>query len=142
MARPRIQIDEKQVEALAKIGCCGEEIAAVIGCSRDTIERRFAAVVKRGHDSRNASLRRAQYEVAVKQKNATMLIWLGKQFLGQRDNIDANVNLGGSIEIRETDEEGILAAADAIKCKRASLPSLEGPFDRLHALHDAELQTC
>jgi hypothetical protein len=88
MARPRLKIDPRQVEQLAAIGCSYAEIAAVVGCSHDTIERRFALVIKEGHEKRNASVRRAQYEVGVKNKNATMLIWLGKQFLGQTDKID------------------------------------------------------
>ena len=33
----------------------------------------------------NISLRKAQVDAAVKRKNAAMLIWLGKQRLGQRN---------------------------------------------------------
>lgn len=85
MARPRKNIDPEQVKKLAQIGCAVGEIASIVGCSPDTIQRRFAAVIKTGHEHRNASLRRTQYDVAVNQKNPTMLIWLGKQFLGQKD---------------------------------------------------------
>lgn len=35
------------------------------------------------------SLRRMQWRLA--EKNATMAIFLGKQYLGQRDNVDVNV---------------------------------------------------
>ena len=82
---------------LAKIGCSVGEIAAVTGCSPDTLQRRFAVVIKNGHEHRNCSLRRAQYDVAVNKKNATMLIWLGKQFLDQRDKLDTEHS--GSIAI-------------------------------------------
>ena len=45
---------------------------------------------KKGFESGKASLRRKQYEVAM-GGNCTMLVWLGKQYLGQTDKIDASV---------------------------------------------------
>lgn len=53
MAKPEIQIDEKTVEKLASILCTMEEIASVVGCSVDTLERRFADTIKRGMDKLN-----------------------------------------------------------------------------------------
>jgi AcrR family transcriptional regulator len=66
------------------MGCSGDEIAAVAGCSRATIYRNFETVLKRGHECRNASLRQRQFRTAM-EGNPGMLIWLGKQYLGQRD---------------------------------------------------------
>ena len=37
------------------------------------------------------SLRRAQYQKAL-DGNPTMLIWLGKQILGQRERVDIDLN--------------------------------------------------
>lgn len=85
MARPKKNINEAQVLKLAAMGCSGEEIAAVVGCSRDLIYKNFSTALKEGQEKRNCSLRRAQYDVGVNKKNPTMLIWLGKQFLGQAD---------------------------------------------------------
>jgi hypothetical protein len=59
-------------------------MAAVLGCSADTLERRFAAVIKEGREQGKMSLKRKQYEVAM-SGNVSMLIWLGKNILGQRD---------------------------------------------------------
>jgi hypothetical protein len=59
-------------------------MAEMLECSKDTLERRFAAVIKKGRAQRNSSLRRKQFEVAMKG-DRTMLIWLGKQYLEQRD---------------------------------------------------------
>lgn len=84
MARPRLKIDPAQVEALARIHCTHEEMAAVLGCSTDTLTRRFADVIEKGRDQGKASLRRKQFELAMKG-DRTMLVWLGKQVLGQRD---------------------------------------------------------
>lgn len=84
MARPKIEIDESLVDKLASIHCTMEEIGSIVGCSVDTLERRFADVIKKAKDKGKSSLRRYQWELAQKG-NATMLIWLGKQLLGQRD---------------------------------------------------------
>src|SRR5512137_367607 len=94
MARPQKKIDQKLVEALAKIMCTMEEIAAVAGCSVDTLERRYADIIKKGKEQGKMSLRREQFTSALKG-NTTMLIWLGKQHLGQKDvsEVFDNVNL-------------------------------------------------
>lgn len=101
MARPRKKIDPEQVRKLAQIGCSGEEIAAVVGCSRDLIYKRFSTVLKEGHEHMRASLRRQQYALAM-DKNPTMLIWLGKQHLGQRDKQELTGKDGGPVEANLT----------------------------------------
>jgi len=84
MARPLKEIDEGLVENLARIHCTHEEIAAVVGCSTDTLVRRFADLIEQGRQQGKTSLRRKQFEVAMSGDRA-MLIWLGKQFLGQTE---------------------------------------------------------
>lgn len=84
MGRPPLEIDADLVEKLASIHCTMKEIAAVAGCSVDTLERRFAEVIKNGQEKGKTSLRRYQWKAAEKG-NVSMLIWLGKQILGQRD---------------------------------------------------------
>ena len=88
--RPKVAIDPTIVEQLAGINCTVDEIASVLGCHKRTIERRFAAIIKKGRDRGTMSLKRAQHTLAMKG-NATMQIWLGKQYLGQRDQRDAPV---------------------------------------------------
>lgn len=87
MARPPLEIDEETVEKLAAIHCTMKEIAAVVGCSVDTLERRFADTVKKGRDKGKTSLKRWQWKAAEKG-NVSMLIWLGKQYLDQKDKTD------------------------------------------------------
>jgi hypothetical protein len=93
MARPPKQIDEKKVEQLAEIGCSEKEIGQLLECSDDLLERRFAGALKKGRAHRNQNLRKLQYESA-KRGNITMQIWLGKQWLGQKDkpSTDANID--------------------------------------------------
>ena len=91
MARPRIEIDKSQFEKLCGIQCTQEEIASFFSCSPDTIERwckreykeRFAEVYSKKRGIGKISLRRAQFRMA--ETSASMAIWLGKQYLGQRE---------------------------------------------------------
>lgn len=95
--RPRIEIDYKQVEQLAAMQCTDEEIAAVLGVERNTIRRRkkddeqFCSAYKKGQERGKASLRRMQFKAA-EGGNATMLIWLGKQYLGQSDKTQQEIS--------------------------------------------------
>ncbi len=84
MARPRKKIDPEQVEKLAAINCSYAEMAAVLDCSASTLKRRFGPVIKKGRELGTGSLKRQQYKLAM-AGNVTMLIWLGKQYLGQKD---------------------------------------------------------
>lgn len=84
MARPKKEINDEFVYELAKIHCTMIEIAHVCDCSVDTLERRFADVIKKGRSEGKMSLRRLQYDAA-KTGNIGMLIWLGKQLLDQHE---------------------------------------------------------
>lgn len=94
MARPRKKIDYELLRSLRGIMCTDGEIASVLKISHDTISRRkrddaaFAEAYESGLNEGRISLRRAQFQSAVRDGNTTMLIWLGKQYLGQTDNRD------------------------------------------------------
>lgn len=80
-------------QKLCGIQCTLAEIADWFDCSEDTIERwckreygmTFADCFKKYSASGRMSLRRAQFRLA--EKNAAMAIFLGKQYLGQKDNV-------------------------------------------------------
>lgn len=91
MAKP-LPIDGSLVEKLASIGCKTEEIADHFKCSTDTIQRRFAAELIKGRADLHMSLRRWQLEAA-RKGNVVMQIWLGKQYLKQRDKSDEELLL-------------------------------------------------
>jgi hypothetical protein len=92
--RPKARIDETLVEQLAKIACTHEEIAAVCGCCVETIARRFADRIKEWRGEGHASLRRMQYKKAL-EGNTTMLVWLGKNELGQSDKQQTDITTAG-----------------------------------------------
>ena len=87
--RKLIKIDETEVLKLARLGCKNTEIADFFDCSADTIERRFAGILKKGRAGRKAKLRELQWRSAEAGIYA-MQIWLGKQELGQTDKQDVN----------------------------------------------------
>ena len=89
--RPRKEINKEQFEKLCNMLCTEEEIASFFSCSVDTIERyckreykqTFADAYKKLSMAGKLSIRRNQFNLS--KKSAAMAIWLGKQYLGQRD---------------------------------------------------------
>lgn len=84
IGRPPLDLDPELLETLAGFNLSMAEIAAVAKCSVDTLERRFAEVIESGRANGRASLKRRQFSVAM-DGNPTMLIWLGKVMLGQKE---------------------------------------------------------
>lgn len=91
VGRPRKQLDTDLIEKLASIFCTNEEIASVVECHPDTLADNFSEYIKKGREKGKMSLRRRQYEKAM-SGHSTMLIWLGKQYLGQKDRIETTEN--------------------------------------------------
>lgn len=95
--RPKVEIDQKLFKKLCSMFCTKEEIAGVFECSEDTIERwckrtyhmNFADVFKKECAHGKISLRRNQFKLS--EKSAAMAIFLGKQYLGQKDQQDVVV---------------------------------------------------
>ena len=88
-------IDPKEVEKLAALGMKNSEIADWFGIDDSTLNYNFKQNLTKGRLQLNQSLRQAQIRLAL-SGNATMLIWLGKNILGQSENpadSDANTPL-------------------------------------------------
>jgi hypothetical protein len=89
MNTPR-PIDYAAVKRLATIGCTDREIAIVTDfcfewiCKRKKTDTKLADAIEKGRAEGKTTLRRMQWQAAAKG-NPTMLIWLGKQMLDQRD---------------------------------------------------------
>ena len=105
MARPRKEIDQKQFENLCGLQCTLEEICGWFGITDKTLDSwckrtyhaSFSEVFKQKRGNGKISLRRSQWRLA--EKSAAMAIWLGKQYLGQRDQIETTI----AVDKREDD---------------------------------------
>ena len=95
VGRPKAEINYKLVESLSSIFCTEEEIATILEVSVRTLQRddEFCRVFKKGRETAKMSLRRKQYDLA--GKNPSMAIFLGKQYLGQRDIVDVSHQSNG-----------------------------------------------
>lgn len=104
--RPKAVIDWQTVGKLLEAGCAGTDIASQLGISATTLQRRcraennvsFAAFSQQKRMSGDNLLRAAQYKAAM-EGNTTMLIWLGKQRLGQSDKNELTGKDGGRLVI-------------------------------------------
>lgn len=96
VGRPKIEIDKKAFEKLCSLQCTIEEIAGFFDCCDDTINNwckstygdNFSGIYKKKSMGGKISLRRTQFKIA--ENNASMAIFLGKQYLGQRDVIETD----------------------------------------------------
>ena len=88
MARPKkYDIDTEKVEQLAGFGCTNTEIASFFGCSTDLIEKSYSEFLTKGREKGKIRLRQLQWRAA-ERGNTSMLIWLGKQVLGQSEKTE------------------------------------------------------
>lgn len=105
LGRPRKEINKKIFEELCKIQCTAEEICAVLGVSDKTLEKwckenyineedgtplTFSVVFNAYKLHGKMSIRRKQYALA--EDSPRMAIWLGKQYLGQKDTLDVKAD--------------------------------------------------
>lgn len=93
VGHPGYEIDWNKVDYLLEAGCLGTQIAASLGISADTLYNHcmrekgvnFSAYLKEKRAKGDSSLHLKQYEMAM-DGNTTMLLWLGKNRLNQKEN--------------------------------------------------------
>lgn len=89
--RPKKEINQNMFEQMCGIQCTKDEICSILDIDektltrwcKDTYNMGFSDVYKKKSQVGKMSLRRMQFKIA--EKNPTMAIFLGKQYLGQRD---------------------------------------------------------
>ena len=84
------QIPDRVLSGLAALGCTQPEIQHLLACSPDFLASK-SDILAQGRARLKYSLRRAQLKQALKG-NASMLIWLGKTYLGQKEQPDTNLS--------------------------------------------------
>ena|SRR5271170_1728201 len=96
--RPKVKMGLEEVENLSRLNCTMEELAAYFRVDVRTVQLRaqrepaFRAAIERGQALGRLSVRRQQTRL-MDQGNPTISIWLGKQLLGQRDRLEAEVTM-------------------------------------------------
>ena len=105
MGRATIKIDVAELERLATLQCTDEEIAAFLGISSKTLQRRlkiakFGEGVERARAKGRVSVRRMLFRLA-NNGNVAAAIFLSKNLLGYRDvvNTEHTGLAGGPIQL-------------------------------------------
>lgn len=98
MGRPRKDINAVEFEKLCGLQCTLSEIAGFFDCSEDTIENwckreyneTFSETFKKHSAGGKLTLRRNMLRLS--EKNATMAIFLAKNWLGMSDNVEVKAD--------------------------------------------------
>lgn len=79
---------QDQLLRMAEVGCSVKEMCTILGVvkDRDTLVKHYGELIQYGKMVGNNLLRRVQFAKAVDEGNVQMLMWLGKQRLGQTDD--------------------------------------------------------
>lgn len=125
MARPKANIDWLKVDRYLQAQCEGTGIAGLLGINPETLYRHCQEKHKMGFDAYSAIkksegkelLRGKQFEMAMKG-NTAMVIWLGKQYLEQREKSDvSHEGIPAPININVTSPENAEKLKDFIDGK-------------------------
>lgn len=92
IGRPNFDFTPKvleQIKNMASYMCSKGEIGRIIGCSESTINRNLLAqeAYETGVAQAKQTIRKTQFDIAIKLNSTMMAIWLGKVYLGQTDKI-------------------------------------------------------
>lgn len=103
-------IDLDNVNAMAKVGCTLPEMAAILGVSLSWLTKEkdgnphMALAIEQGEAELRQSLRRTQITLAL-DGHASMLMWLGKQYLGQSDKQEMKTQTEVSVTVKRALDE-------------------------------------
>ena len=85
VGRKKTVVPPDEVEHLASLGCTDKEIADYFQVAETTLRYNFSVDLTKGRHQLRTTLRQAQLRHAI-NGNAALLIWLGKNILGQSDS--------------------------------------------------------
>ena len=121
VGRPKKIINYDLVESLGAIHCTVEEIANILNLNKRTLERdsEFCRIYKKAIDNGKMCLRRYQWK-AVEEGNTTMLVWLGKQYLGQKDKTEMEATVYTPQTLSD-----FYSDTDAKKKARTQIPAIK-----------------
>ena len=86
IGRNKTVIPEEQVAQLSQYHCTNKEMADFFGVPLQTFVDNFRDIITKNRLVTKQRLRKAQLDLALNKHDRVMLIWLGKQMLGQAEN--------------------------------------------------------
>ncbi len=106
LGAPEKEFNWKLLDSVLQFGARLIDCSDMLELSDDTIQRRikkehdctFSEYRNRKMSKMRMKLLQKQYDVAMKG-NVSMLIWLGKNHLGQSDKIDENIKSTHKVEL-------------------------------------------
>lgn len=90
-SRPAKNLDTDKIEQYAMLGLSRRIIANLLNVSEGTIRTKYKKNYELGRAKRMTAIAKGQWD-ALKGGNVTMLIWLGKNDLGQSDQPHSDGN--------------------------------------------------
>ena len=90
-----ISPDPDKIQMLASFGCSITEIAKYFRIDESTVRKNYKDELETGRESLKVKIRTLQLKFA-ERGNTALLIWLGKQYLGQTDRKE--IDLIGNLE--------------------------------------------
>lgn len=87
VGRPQVVIDEVALYNLALTHASFDTMGTILGVSGQllSVHGTYRAIIDKARAEKRQDLLAAQFHAALKDHNPTMLIWLGKQYLEQKD---------------------------------------------------------
>lgn len=132
--RPKAIIDWAKVNRLLLYQCNGVSIAGIIGIHPETLYDACKQEYNIGFSDYSHTkkaegkelLRAKQFETAM-SGDKTMLIWLGKQYLEQKDNNDYNIKVNEDKlnELARTFEQKVVSATEGSYVPQSNTEILE-----------------
>ena len=86
VGRSKTVIPEDEFLKLAKLHTTWKELSDFYDVQVGTLRDNFADLYKKGTVETKQRLRKAQLDLAINRHDRVMLIWLGKQMLGQSES--------------------------------------------------------
>jgi hypothetical protein len=107
--KPKKEVTDEELIQLAQIGATYEEMAKFFGTTPTWLYNNKSAIIDEAKSELKVKLRKRQLEVAFDSsdpKSCTMLIFLGKTMLGQRETVEVvNANLPSTESFDLTDAD-------------------------------------
>jgi len=102
-----INIDWDTVDKFLEAGAEGTHVSAYFGIHPNTLYERcttekgcdFSEYKAQKRSKGDLALLSVQFDAAVKDKDKAMMIWLGKQRLGQKDKQETDLNHSGETRL-------------------------------------------